>query len=149
MFILEGAYDSWQLHNILGFPCATYGQNLEHCSKAQNASLENYGVAMRASIRTALDSTGHHKQSSGAFVSQCIIHVQSAFNENHDVWHGMLRVNGKTPHDIVSEWYFGQGKGPALKTADILAAINSARRTLYKKYKNVSLVQRFVGLCGL
>ena len=76
MFILEGAYDSWQLHHILGFPCATYEQTLEHCSKAQNASLENYGDAMRASIRSALESTRHHKQTSGTFVSQCIIHVQ-------------------------------------------------------------------------
>ena len=115
MFILEGAYDSWQLHHILGFPCATYEQTLEHCSKAQNASLENYGDAMRASIRSALESTRHHKQTSGAFVSQCIIHVQSAFNENHDVWHGMLRVNEETPHDVVSEWYFGLGKGISIE----------------------------------
>ena len=115
MFVLEGAYDSWQLHHILGFPCATYGESLTHCSKAQNASLENYGAAMRDSIGVALDSTEHHKKTAGTFVSQCIIHVQSVINENHDVWHGMLRINGGTPHDVVSEWYFGGGKGKSIE----------------------------------
>ena len=64
MFVLEGAYDSWQLAHILGFPCATYGQSLENCSKILNASLESYGNAMRESIGVALDSTAHHKKHS-------------------------------------------------------------------------------------
>ena len=106
MFVLEGMYDSWQLRHILGFPCATYGDKLSRCTLAQNASLESYGVHMRASIRLALTSTPHHQRSAGAFVSQCIIHVQSVFNENHDVWHGALTINGDTPHDVVSRWYF-------------------------------------------
>merc|ERR1712146_428165 len=74
MFILEAAYDSWQVAHILGFPCATYFETLENCSAAQNASLETYGRAMKNSIQEALSSSTHHAETAGAFVSQCIIH---------------------------------------------------------------------------
>ncbi len=107
MFILEGRYDSWQLHHILGWYCATYGKTLDNCTKNDNATLELYGTAMKKSIQLALKSSSHHANTAGAFVSQCIIHVQSVFNENHDVWNNQLVINGKTPHDVVSEWYFG------------------------------------------
>ena len=119
MFILEGRYDSWQLANILGFPCASYWQRLNKCSRAQNATLEAYGSAMAASVNQALASTAHHQRTAGAFVSQCIIHVQSAYNENHDVWHGGLTVGGATPHDTVSAWYFNQDGPPGEKTRQI------------------------------
>ena len=78
----------------MGFSCATYGQPLNQCTAAQNATLEAYGDAMRKAIAGALVSTPHHVASAGAFVSQCIIHVQSDFNEKHCVWHDELFIDG-------------------------------------------------------
>lgn len=115
MFVLEGAYDSWQLANILGFPCATYFHTLVNCTSNDNATLEAYGQAMKRSISSAMKSSPHHVRTAGTFVSQCIIHVQSVYNEHHDVWHDQLFIKGKTPHDVVTEWYFGQGSGQAME----------------------------------
>eukprot|EP00946_MAST-07B_sp_MAST-7B-sp1_P001554 g1554.t1 len=117
IFILEGRYDSWQLAHIMGFPCATYGERLDKCDAAQNASLEAYGDAMVRSVARALASSAHHRRTAGAFVSQCIIHVQSAYNENHCVWHGDLVIHGATPHDTVSSWYFNDNMHHATTTA--------------------------------
>ena len=69
MFVLEGAYDSWQLANVMGFPCATYFQPLVHCTAHDNATLEAYGHAMKLSIQHALNSSDHHRGTAGAFVS--------------------------------------------------------------------------------
>jgi hypothetical protein len=124
MFVLEGAYDSWQLGSILGERCASYGQTLAKCSAAQNASIQAYGTAMRRSIRAALSSTPHHSVHAGAFVSSCIIHVQSMDNENHgwdadanryydgsqwgkDAWN--MNDEGKTPSQVVEAWFLGGG----------------------------------------
>jgi hypothetical protein len=109
MFVMEGAYDSWQLHNILSFQCSTYGKDLSNCSTQENTSLLAYGDAMRRSVRSALSSTPHHADTAGAFVSSCIIHVQSESNEGHNMWHGPLKVNGRTPSDLVRDWFIGDG----------------------------------------
>jgi hypothetical protein len=77
---------------------------------------------MRKSIRGALRSTPHHIARSGAFVSSCIIHVQSMDNENHgwddkdhryydgstwgkDAWN--MNDGGKTPSEFVAAWFLG------------------------------------------
>ncbi len=140
MFVMEGAYDSFQVGNFLGFPCATYGKTLAGCTDAQNVSLEEYGAAMRTSIRAALASTAHHRANAGAFVSSCIIHVQSMDNENHgwdsehnryydgsswgkDAWN-MLDSDdsvpgtiGKTPSDVVRAWFI-DGKEKAVPASE-------------------------------
>ena len=51
----------------------------------------------------------------GAFVSSCIIHVQSAFNENHVAWHN-ITVGGATPSDVVADWLAGR---PAVVVEDV------------------------------
>ena len=125
MFVMEGAYDSFQVANIMGFPCSSYGRSLATCSSGQNASLQAYGTAMRKSIRAGLASTPHHMARTGAFVSSCIIHVQSADNEGHgwdaaagryydssqwgkDSWN-MVDASageaGKTPSQVVAQWF--------------------------------------------
>ena len=55
---------------------ADYGKDLSGCTTAENATLDQYGAAMRKSISTAMQSTPHHSASAGCFVSACIIHVQ-------------------------------------------------------------------------
>jgi hypothetical protein len=132
MFVMEGAYDSFQLANIMGFPCSSYGKSLQGCSAAQNASLQAYGAAMRKSIRAGLASTPHHVANSGAFVSSCIIHVQSADNEGHgwddaagryydrsrwgkDAWN-MVDSSpgeaGKSPSEVGAQWFVHGTKAP-------------------------------------
>ena len=59
---------------------------------------------MVRSVARALASSAHHRHCRA--LPQCIIHVQSAYNENHCVWHSDLAIHGATPHDTVSSWYF-------------------------------------------
>ena len=55
-----------------------------------------------------LNSTSHHRDHSGCFISQCIAHVQSASNENHDLWSTLkLTGTGRSPHDAVAAWFLG------------------------------------------
>ena len=138
MFVMEGAYDSFQLANIMGFPCSSYGKSLAACTAAQNASLQAYGAAMRTSIRAGLASTPHHVANSGAFVSSCIIHVQSADNEAHgwddaarrfydgsawgkDAWNmvdsSAVGEAGKSPSEVVAQW-FVHGKGAPVAASE-------------------------------
>jgi hypothetical protein len=103
----SGAYDSWQLLNILGLSCSSYGRDLSACSTAQNATVDAYGAAMRTSITDAMASSAHHAATAGCFVSACITHVESADNEGHDQWD--LVAAGRTPRAVVREWFFGSG----------------------------------------
>lgn len=112
MFILEGSYDSWQLLNIMGFHCSTYHHDLHTCTAAQNASMLKYGVAMRQSIRIALNSSDHHRARAGAFVPACILHVESAFNEGNDAWSSISAYDDSQakrflPREVVKMWFSG------------------------------------------
>ena len=113
MFVMEAAYDSWQLLHILQLTCSTYGHSLSNCNAQQNTTVNAYGRAMRGSIRAALASSSHHSTRSGAFVSACITHVQSADNEGHDQWTQPLHT-GIAPRDAVRSWFFGKGGAPVV-----------------------------------
>jgi hypothetical protein len=106
MFLLEPAYGSWQLlHIAAGFDCATYGTDLSACSLAQNRTLALYGAAMRDSVRDALSSTPHHRDTAGAFVPACILHVHSSWNEGHVAFRTLAAgKQRRTAADVVGSW---------------------------------------------
>jgi hypothetical protein len=94
-FIAEGAYDSWQLGNLLKLPChdcsggkctsagCPAGTVANCCGHDDyTAAFLAYGATMKTSIRAAVDSKG--TKLAGAFVSGCIVHCQTIFNEGQD-----------------------------------------------------------------
>ena len=112
-FVSQSAYDSFQLLSIDDIGCATYGdQDLHNCSAESMASIDAFGKSMRESIKAAMNSSPHHSQSAGCFVSACITHVQNTPNEGHDEWD--LQVAGRALRDVVRAWFFGpQGESTA------------------------------------
>lgn len=94
-FIAEGAYDSWQMGNILKLPChdcsggrctkggCPSGVKADCCgNETYTEAFLGYGVTMKGSIQAAVEAKppGH----AGAFVSGCIVHCQTIFNEGED-----------------------------------------------------------------
>ena len=113
VFVLEAAYDAWQLLNILGIDCSTYGQSLCACTVEDMHAINAYGSAARLSILEALNSTAHHATSSGALVSACILHGQAVNVLGTRSWD--LRAGGTSPRDSVRAWFFaagGRASGP-------------------------------------
>ena len=118
VFLIQSAYDSWQLTNILNLSCAvSFEDPRVECSAAEMEAIDTYGATMRESIAAAMGSTPHHEQSAGCFVSACITHEQDAaeelYNQRHAEWD--LLVGGRMLREVVHEWFFGaQGVGTQL-----------------------------------
>ena len=51
---MQNLYDSWQMANILGIRCATYGKDLSACSDADMAQIQKYGADMRILLAGAV-----------------------------------------------------------------------------------------------
>eukprot|EP00040_Diaphanoeca_grandis_P028198 m.162258 g.162258 ORF g.162258 m.162258 type:complete len:518 (-) comp31270_c0_seq1:36-1589(-) len=119
-FVAEGAYDSWQMGNILKLPChdcsggkcsqnggCPAGAVANCCNNASyTTSFLAYGVTMKDSIRTAVSSKP--AGTSGAFVSGCIVHCQTIFNEGEDRWDAW-EVGGRKPREVFRSFFFGDG----------------------------------------
>ena len=91
-FIAEGAYDSWQMGNILKMPCrdcsggkctkagCPAGTVANCCSNSDyTKAFLSYGVLMKSTISDAIKTKPADRV--GAFVSACIVHCQTIFNE--------------------------------------------------------------------
>jgi len=121
-FIAEGAYDSWQMGNILKLPCrdcsggkctasgCRAGAAANCCGNATYTSaFLAYGKAMSASIAAAV--AGKPAGGGGAFVSGCIVHCQTIFNEGQDRWDAW-QVGGRKPREVFHSFFFGDGGSP-------------------------------------
>ena len=91
-FIAEGAYDSWQMGNILKMPChdcsggkckstgCPAGTKANCCSNPDyTKAFLAYGALMKTTISEAIKTKPAGQV--GAFVSACIVHCQTIFNE--------------------------------------------------------------------
>ncbi|XP_074379194.1 pectin acetylesterase 5-like isoform X2 [Apium graveolens] len=125
VFLVNSAYDSWQIQNILApvssdfsgewFKCRL---NIRSCSPSQIGILQDF----RKSLLKALN--GFLQLNGGVFINSCFIHCQSLA----EIWHGPAspKINNKvcSLHDVliymllyccfsgqtvaesVGEWYF-------------------------------------------
>jgi hypothetical protein len=119
-FIAEGGYDSWQLGNLLKLPCrdcsgglckmaggCPAGTKANCChNSSYTAAFLAYGVTMKSSIAKAVATKPHG--SAGAFVSGCIVHCQTIFNEGQDRWDSW-KVGGRKPREVFRSFYFEDG----------------------------------------
>lgn len=123
MYILycdSQAYDSWQMGNILKLPChncaatctasgCPAGAVADCCGNTTyTEKFLEYGVQMKASISAAV--AAKPAGMAGAFVSGCIVHCQTIFNEGEDRW-DHWKVGGKKPREVFHSFYFAGHDG--------------------------------------
>ncbi|ONM14277.1 Pectin acetylesterase 7 [Zea mays] len=104
LFILNAAYDSWQVKNVLApspaDPKKTWAQcklDIKSCSASQLTTLQNF----RTDFLAALPKT----QSVGMFIDSCNAHCQSG---SQDTWlaDGSPTVNKTQIGKAVGDWYY-------------------------------------------
>ncbi|XP_066312912.1 pectin acetylesterase 5-like [Miscanthus floridulus] len=107
MFILNPAYDVWQVEHVLS-PEVSDPQNLwqncrtdiTKCSSKQLDVLQGFRKAL-------LDAINEFKKRRdwGMFIDSCFIHCQSM---NALAWHSpsAARINNKTAAEAVGDWFF-------------------------------------------
>jgi len=121
LFIMQTLYDSWQMHNILELPCASYGADLSKCDAQAMAQVQAYGGSMRELLAPALQDP-----TSGVYAPSCIAHCQSVMNEHDEAlwyWPGRWAINASTtllqaddqllyPRETFGDWFFGRAPSP-------------------------------------
>eukprot|EP00252_Welwitschia_mirabilis_P010442 TRINITY_DN23710_c0_g1_i1.p1 TRINITY_DN23710_c0_g1~~TRINITY_DN23710_c0_g1_i1.p1 ORF type:complete len:267 (+),score=33.71 TRINITY_DN23710_c0_g1_i1:406-1206(+) len=107
MFVLNSAYDTWQIHNILvpsaADPDGTWSEckkTFSHCTEAQIEKMTEYRGLMLDALASVMMS-----RTSGMFIDSCIIHCQS---EITNFWYAppFTTIRNKTMAEVVSNWYF-------------------------------------------
>lgn len=115
-FIMQNLYDSWQLHNIYGWHCASYNTDLSKCDAEDMAALNKYGADMRVLLADAVAAPV-----TGMYATSCIAHCQSIENEHPEAlwhWEGRWGIEGKSaalpvtavqyPRETFGAWFFGR-----------------------------------------
>ncbi|XP_057964577.1 pectin acetylesterase 8-like isoform X5 [Malania oleifera] len=107
LFILNSAYDSWQIHNILApgvndphghwHKCKA---DIVQCSPCQLQSIQDFRAQFLAAL-ARLDGVS----SSGRFIDSCYDHCQS---EKQETWFGdeSPLLNKTTIAEAVGDWYY-------------------------------------------
>merc|ERR1711957_379470 len=88
-FVMNSAYDAWQMHNILQTQCIP-APNRGPCSAEQNASLLAFRNKFVADIASVTDG----KPKNGVYVDSCYVHEQ---NVNYCSGQGMPNCVGWSP----------------------------------------------------
>ncbi|KAF3330516.1 pectin acetylesterase 5-like protein [Carex littledalei] len=107
VFILNSAYDAWQVKNVLapGYSdpsnlWASCKLDIKKCNPIQIKILEGFRAALLDDI-----SDVKTKKDWGIFVDSCFVHCQSLRNIT---WHSPYyqRINNKTIAESTGDWYF-------------------------------------------
>ncbi|XP_034602427.1 pectin acetylesterase 7 [Setaria viridis] len=108
LFILNAAYDSWQIKNVLApspaDPKKTWAQcklDIKNCSPSQLVTLQNF----RTDFLAALPKPAGQSPSLGMFIDSCNAHCQSGAQ---DTWlaDGSPLVNKTQIGKAVGDWYY-------------------------------------------
>ncbi|CAM6112340.1 unnamed protein product [Calypogeia fissa] len=105
-FVLNAAYDSWQISNILVPPSAdptgiwnNCKSNLALCSEAQLQVVQGFRESLLEKLQPLLES-----EQDGAFIDSCYRHCQAL---DDGLWNGLSPlVDNKTISKAVEDWYF-------------------------------------------
>ncbi|KAL2231339.1 pectin acetylesterase 12-like [Sesamum indicum] len=118
MFILNTAYDSWQLQESLAPPTADpqgnwrdCKMNNERCSASQIQFLQGFRTRMLNAVKGFSTS-----RQNGLFINSCFAHCQS---ERQDTWFAddSPIVNDKPVAIAVGDWYFDRASVKAIDCA--------------------------------
>ncbi|TYH32469.1 hypothetical protein ES288_A01G254400v1 [Gossypium darwinii] len=107
-FVVNPAYDSWQIENIL-VPIGSDPQgywsscrlSIKKCDATQVKRLQGYRDAMLKAL-----SMFQRNEEGGMFINSCFSHCQTSYS----AWHSpnSPRINNKTIAESVGDWYFNR-----------------------------------------
>ncbi|CAA0814924.1 Pectin acetylesterase 8 [Striga hermonthica] len=109
LFILNAAYDSWQIKNILApVPADPRGfwlsckMDIANCSASQLKTMQGFRLKFLKALHQIGTST-----SRGYFINSCYAHCQT---EMQETWFSSdsPRLNNKTIAEAVGEWFYGK-----------------------------------------
>ncbi|KAF7034057.1 hypothetical protein CFC21_045111 [Triticum aestivum] len=112
MFILNSAYDSWQIRNVLvpvsSAPDKSWSSckdNIRNCNSTQIKVLDGFRNAMLGALNVVED-----KEDWGLFVDSCFTHCQSLYGIS---WNSEIspRLGNKTIAEAAGDWYHGRSHG--------------------------------------
>ncbi|KAG8369008.1 hypothetical protein BUALT_Bualt15G0105600 [Buddleja alternifolia] len=115
LFILNAAYDAWQVQESLAPPSADprgnwrdCRRNIQKCSASQIQFLQGF----RNSMVNAVKGFGASRQS-GLFINSCFLHCQS---ERQNFWfsNNCPKIGNKAIATAVGEWYFDRASVKAI-----------------------------------
>ncbi|TQD77003.1 hypothetical protein C1H46_037449 [Malus baccata] len=110
LFILNAAYDSWQIYNSLAPPSAdprgewnSCRLNLASCSASQMQILQGFRNQMLNAVKQFSVSN-----QTGMFINSCFAHCQTG----QSAWsaHDSPAVGNKTIAEAVGDWYFDRAE---------------------------------------
>ena len=104
-------YDSWQMGNVLELGCGSPTPE-RTCSAPALAAFYAYGRDMNATIHGVMAARRATGRSSGTFLSACIVHCQTIYNEGEDRW-PTWKIQGTEPRAAFANFYFGR-PGPTV-----------------------------------
>lgn len=109
IFLVNPAYDFWQIQNILAPPASDLFQNWKRC-KQNIKNCDPYQLKILQGFRNSLlDAASGFLQNEdgGIFINSCFIHCQTWMSST---WHSPYspRVNNKTIAEAVGDWYFNR-----------------------------------------
>ncbi|KAJ9537211.1 hypothetical protein OSB04_029944 [Centaurea solstitialis] len=109
LFILNSAYDTWQVYYILSSSEADPQGNftkckmdLNECSKSENQRFQDF----RSDFLNSVSAIGN-SSSNGMFINTCYTHCQS---ETQSAWLGTdaSKLDYKTMSEGVGDWFYGK-----------------------------------------
>ncbi|XP_068316907.1 pectin acetylesterase 12-like [Pyrus communis] len=110
LFILNSAYDSWQINNSLAPPSADpHGEwkscryNLASCSASQMQILQGFRNQMLNAVREF-----SMRNQNGMFINSCLVHCQT----EKSAWYAneSPALGKKTIAEAVGDWYFDRAE---------------------------------------
>ncbi|CAL9245433.1 unnamed protein product [Arabidopsis halleri] len=111
MFLLNTAYDSWQIQESLAPPTAAPGGIWKACKSDHsrcNSSQIQFFQEFRTQMVLAVNSFSNSDQN-GLYINSCFAHCQT---ERQDTWFAQdsPQLNGKRVVESVGDWYFDRAK---------------------------------------
>ncbi|KAJ0249549.1 Pectin acetylesterase 5 [Hirschfeldia incana] len=109
VFLVNSAYDSWQIRNVLVPASADSDKSWEKCRlniKECDASQIQVLQGFRSSLMDAIGKF-HQNIAGGMFIDSCFIHCQTV---TPGTWHSptSIRIENKTIAESVGDWYFNR-----------------------------------------
>ncbi|XP_018490602.2 pectin acetylesterase 5 [Raphanus sativus] len=109
VFLVNSAYDSWQIRNVLVPASADFDESWAKCRldiKECDASQMNVLHGFRSSLMDAIGKFNQNK-AGGMFIDSCFTHCQTV---TPGTWHSptSIRIENKTIAESVGDWYFNR-----------------------------------------
>ncbi|PWA79136.1 pectinacetylesterase/NOTUM [Artemisia annua] len=112
VFVINSAYDSYQVQNILApkkadkhgswIPCKS---NISNCSPTQLKRLQDFRSDFIKTLRLAQGNSRFNSTSRGMFINSCYSHCQTG-NQLNWLGQSASKLDNKAIAEVVSDWFY-------------------------------------------